>query len=208
MNSVLKSRASPQAVASRMLSLRTARGLSQAALAKLANVSQQCVAAIETCRIATPRHLEILSEVLGVHPEYIRSGRLPGVPLYIVNDLRERSSYPHDDSELPLAQAMLVPHLNSYSAATFALYVDNNACAASGVTYGSLVVVDPEVAPVAGDHIVVHYKTGPTVRRYKDTGADPEYIADDVHFASFNVRQTPFVGTVVEVRRLRTIGSN
>lgn len=203
LRAVAEARTSPSAIAARLVQLRTARDLSQAGLAKLAGVSQQSIAAIETLRVDTPRYLPILSDALGVHPEYLRTGRNPGVPLYTATELSARSSYPKSDTELSIDQPMLVPHDKKYSARTFSLVVPDDACAASCAARGTLVVVDPEVGPQAGDLICVHFRTGPTLRRFQDSTVQCFYAPDDPLYTMLDASTARLIGTVIEWRRLR-----
>lgn len=198
-----EARTNPVAIATRLKELRAAKEMSQAGLAKLAGISQQAIAAMETARVDTPRHLDVVSKALGVSAEYLRTGRNHGVPLMQASDLRERSSYPRPDSEYHLTQPMAVPHEDDYGPATFAIRVPD--AAVSAAISGALIFVDPDVEPVPGDMILVHYKNGPTVRIYRDTGDEPEYMADNPAYATLRANQVAMIGTVVELRILRSM---
>lgn len=201
LKAIAEARTNPVAVANRLKDLRNKRELSQAGLAKLAGVSQQTVGHIETARVDSPRHLDVLSDALGVHPHYLRTGRMPGVPFFAAEEFLERSDYPSINSEYGLDHAMLEPHIKLGPLA-FAVIVPDDACAPSGAPKDSIVVVTPEYTESDGDLILVHYKRGPTLRHFRDSRGEPEYVPSNPMHATLDSTVAEYIGKVVEVRRI------
>lgn len=64
-------------LAYRLKTERKAHGLSQAALAKKAQISQQAIALMERGDIEKPRHVVEIAKALKVNPEWLKTGKGP-----------------------------------------------------------------------------------------------------------------------------------
>lgn len=189
-------------------------GWSQSLLAKRAGISQSAVNKISLDQVTETRKLGVIAQALGLRPEWLATGRGPRT---LIDADPEPSKGPSIRSWVPLiswVQAgafcespdiyepsdgeLMMPVPKSVSKHAYALKVEGDSMVspyAGTRSYppGTIIYVDPEKSPVAGDKVIA--KTGEgavTFKVYKTDGSshllvplNPQYptitMTDDMH---------------------------
>lgn len=191
-----------KAVAKRVKELRTATSMTQVSLAKMAQVSQQSICAIERGDIKLPRALPQIAAVLGTTSRYLTTGvESDGAPIFDVTNTAALKEKVTEMQEVTLGAGYSYLEPTKKTEKAFAIKCLDDAMVPD-ISNGDLVVVDLQRTLKPGVLALIGVGNDIMIRKVKMQTQDKAEFVPANEFYPIITGPDEVFGVISEVRKL------